>query len=288
MPAVVLREVVERALDELAVLELAVPDHGRAHRLAVVHEPLRPLERLPDDAHARAVLLAAQHAALELGQRVVAVVDVGRVAELSFRLVGAHGLTDGQADGETGEHCQGKDGSSHGPVVRAPDEFSMRAGSAIHASVPVSRGEKPARPPWARAIAATIARPRPAPPPARASSARVKRSNARSAKPGGRPSPSSSTCSSTAPSRWPSGDPHGAVAVRRRVRHEVPDRLLEAQAVALEHEPVRHVHLHVVPRRSGTARRRRRAAPSPAPARSGAAACRGPSARARAGRRPGG
>src|ERR687891_923606 len=65
---------------------------------------------------------------------------------------------------------------------------------------PPSRLAAWAEPPCAPAITLTIARPRPAPPPERASSARLKRSNAWAKNSGVKPPPSSVTCSSTRPS----------------------------------------------------------------------------------------
>ena len=64
-----------------------------------------------------------------------------------------------------------------------------------------------ARPPWALAIASTIASPRPAPPAARvrAESARAKRSKIRSSASAGTPQPSSSTSISTPPGRVAAG-----------------------------------------------------------------------------------
>src|SRR4051794_7591702 len=66
---------------------------------------------------------------------------------------------------------------------------------------PEARLRTAAVPPWARAIASTIASPSPAPPPPCAGSARVKRSKARSTYSSGNPPPSSLTLSSTWPSR---------------------------------------------------------------------------------------
>ena len=69
----------------------------------------------------------------------------------------------------------------------------------------------------------------------RASSARVKRSNARGRNAGGKPGPSSRTCSSTLPScaRARSAST-GAVAVAQRVVDQVAERLLEPRRVGVE------------------------------------------------------
>ena len=74
------------------------------------------------------------------------------------------------------------------------------AGSAIVTRAPGAAAAADADPPWARAIASTIARPSPAPPPLRPASGRAKRSKARPAKPGGKPGPWSRTAIRTSPS----------------------------------------------------------------------------------------
>ena len=89
-------------------------------------------------------------------------------------------------------------------------------------------------PPCAPATAAAIASPRPVPPRVRASSARVKRSNARGRNSGGKPAPSSQTCSSTLPLSRAGAQHDRPVAVGQRVVDQVGQRLLDPRGVGVE------------------------------------------------------
>ena len=97
-----------------------------------------------------------------------------------------------------------------------------------------------ALPPWASAIAWTIASPRPAPPRVRAWSCRAR--SARTPAPGtpaGTPSPSSVDVQLDHRARRTGRDPNRALAVPQRVVDEVAERLLQPERVSLHAKAVR-------------------------------------------------
>ena len=110
----------------------------------------------------------------------------------------------GQHEGDRGAGARKRTGRLAGqvevsdcPTVLYP---TWDAGSEILTVAPGPSGTMLALPPWASAIARTMARPSPVPPRVRAESPRVKRSKARSPSCGGKPRPESATSSSAAPS----------------------------------------------------------------------------------------
>ena len=158
------------------------------------------------------------------------------------------------------------------------------AGSEIRTVAPIPSSLAIATvPPWAAAMARTIARPSPAPPPLRPSSARVKRSNASGSNSGGKPSPASETSSSAPSSVVAGGQPDRRRPVAERVVDQVAQRLLDSQRIEIrrcaEQAPRPRSPARPRPHATRSGRERVRAAPSTPPARGRPGGRRGPSAR---------